>query len=178
MSVLIVAVVATVTLAAGCGGKSDSESTSAGEWANNLCSAIGTWTGSVRSAASSLKGNVSESSLKSGSEDISKATGKLEDDLKGLGKPDTESGQKVKETIDTLSGQLKTDVEKIDEAVKGVSGGNGVLTALSTVSSTLSTVGDQVKAAFTNVQQLDTKGELANAFKNASACKSLSSQGS
>ena len=167
-----------MTLAAGCGGKSDSESTSAADWANNLCSAIGTWSTSVRSTANSLKGNVSESSLKSGSQDISKATGKLEDDLKGLGKPDTDAGQKVKETIDTLSGQLKADVEKIDAAVKSVSGGSGVLTALSTVSSTLATVGDQVTAAFTSVQQLDTKGELDKAFRNASACKSLSTRGS
>jgi hypothetical protein len=173
----VIAVVATTLVAAGCGGKSGSESTSTADWANNLCSALVTWSSSVRSAASSLKGNVTESSLKSASDDVTKATAKLEDDLGGLGKPDTEAGQKAKETVDTLSNQLKKDVDEIDKAVNGASGASGVLQAVSTVSSTLVTVGDQVRTAFTNLGQLDASGELERAFKNAEACKRLTKQG-
>lgn len=174
----VIAVVATTLLAAGCGGNSGDESTSPADWANNLCSALVSWSTSVRSAASSLKGNVTERSLKSSSDDVTKATAKLEDDLKGLGKPDTEAGQKAKETVDTLTDQLKTDVAEIDKAVNGASGASGVLRAVSTVSSTLVTVGDQVRTAFTDLGQLDAGGELERAFKNAEACKTLSTQGS
>jgi uncharacterized protein YukE len=172
------AVVVSTLVAAGCGGKSGDESTSPAEWSNNLCSALVSWSTSVRSAASSLKGNMTESSLKSSSDDIKKATAKLEDDLKGLGKPDTKAGEEAKKTIDTLSDQLKSDVDQIDDAVKGVSGASGVLQAVSTVSSTLATVGNQVRAAFTDLQQVDATGELEKAFKNADACKTLSNQGS
>jgi len=49
---------------------------------------------------------VTESSLKSASAEVTKATDKLESDLKGLGTPDTESGKKARETLDTLAGQL------------------------------------------------------------------------
>jgi uncharacterized protein YoxC len=170
---VVTAVVAAAALATSCGG---SKSTSTADWANNLCSALVTWSTSVRSATDSLKGNVTESSLKSASDDITKATDELESDLKGLGKPDTEAGEKAKETVDDLSGQLKSDVDAIDEAVKGASGTSGVLEAVSTVSSTLATVGNQVRAAFTDLQQLDAKGELEKAFRNAESCKTLSNQ--
>lgn len=176
----MIAVVALAALAAGCGGKSSSssQSTSAADWANGLCSAVSTWSTSVQTTTTSLKGNVTESSLKSASAEVTKATDRLETDLKGLGTPDTESGKKAKETVDTLTGQLKTDAQTIDKAVKEVSGTSSALQAVSTISSTLVTVGDQVTTAFTSVQQLDTKGELDKAFRNSEECKKLSKQGS
>ena len=183
-SACLVAVVALATLAAGCGGKSSSSqstsaaSTSAADWANGLCSAVSTWSTSVQTTTTSLKGNVTEDSLKSASADATKATDEFVNDLKGLGTPDTESGKKAKETLDTLAGQLKTNVQTIDKAVNEASGTSGALKAVSTVSSTLVTVGDQVTTAFTSIQQLDTKGELDKAFRNSEECKALNKQGS
>ena len=183
-SACVVAVVALATLAAGCGGKSSSSqstsaaSTSAADWANSLCSAVSTWTTSVQTTTTSLKGNVTEDSLKSASASVTKATDEFVNDLKGLGTPDTDSGKKAKETLDTLAGQLKTNVQTIDKAVNEVSGTSGALKAVSTVSSTLVTVGDQVTTAFTSIQQLDTKGELDKAFRNSEECKALNKQGS
>ena len=183
-SACLVAVVALATLAAGCGGKSSSSqstsaaSTSAADWANGLCSAVSTWSTSVQTTTTSLKGNLTEDSLKSASAGVTKATDEFVNDLKGLGTPDTDSGKKAKETLDTLAGQLKTNVQTIDKAVKEVSGTSSALTAVSTVSSTLVTVGDQVTTAFTSIQQLDTKGELDQAFRNSEECKALNKQGS
>jgi ABC-type glycerol-3-phosphate transport system substrate-binding protein len=184
VSACVVAVVALATLAAGCGGKSSSSqstsaaSTSAADWANGLCSAVSTWSTSVQTTTTSLKGNVTEDSLKSASADVTKATDEFVNDLKGLGTPDTESGKKAKETLNTLAGQLKTNVQTIDKSVNEASGTSGALKAVSTVSSTLVTVGDQVKTAFTSIQQLDTKGELDKAFRNSQECKALNKQGS
>jgi len=121
---------------------------------------------------------VPEDSLKSASADVTKATDEFVNDLKGLGTPDTESGKKAKETLDTLAGQLKTNVQTIDKAVNEASGTSGALKAVSTVSSTLVTVGDQVTTAFTSIQQLDTKGELDKAFRKSEECKALNKQGS
>jgi archaellum component FlaC len=183
-SACLVAVVALATLASGCGGKSSSSqstsaaSTSAADWATGLCSAVSTWSTSVQTTTTSLKGNVTEGSLKSASADVTKATDEFVNDLKGMGTPDTESGKKAKETLDTLAGQLKTNVQTIDKAVNEASGTSGALKAVSTVSSTLVTVGDQVTTAFTSIQQLDTKGELDKAFRNSEECKALNKQGS
>jgi uncharacterized protein YoxC len=177
---LVIPVVAIVVLAAGCGGKSAQKSGNEppADWVNNLCSSLVTWSTSVRTTTSSLKGNVTQSSLESTADEVTKATDKLESDLKGLGTPDTESGKKAKDTVDKLAGQLKTDVATIDKAVKEASGASGALKAVSTVSSSLVSVGDQVTTAFASIQQLDTKGELEKAFKNSEECKKLAKQGS
>jgi hypothetical protein len=173
----LVPVAVVVVLASGCGGSSDTSS--ATDWANNLCSAITTWSDSVKSSANSLKGgNLSENGLKSASTDIKDASNKLVDDLKGLGKPDTEAGQQAKDAVDKLSGQVDNDVQEMQSAVDKVSGVNGVLAAVSSVSATLSTMATQISSAASTLEQTDAKGELQQAFKNASACKSLTSSSS
>lgn len=179
----VIVVAAAASVAAGCGGKSagsqstPAATTSAADWASGLCSAISTWSTSVQTTTSSLKGNVTQDSLKSASGDMTKATDEFVNDLKGLGTPDTESGKQAKKTLDTLAGQLKTNAQTIDKAVSKVSGTNAALQAVSTVSSTLVTVGNQVTKALTSIQQLDTKGELEKAFRSSDECKKLSKQG-
>ena len=45
--------------------------------------------------------------------------------------------------------------------------------SLSTVTTALATAQTQIKTAFNELQGLDAKGELSDAFKQASACDSL-----
>jgi HPt (histidine-containing phosphotransfer) domain-containing protein len=166
-------------LAAGCGGggggSSNTESTQ--DWADGVCSAINTWSDSLKSASASVSGgNLSENSLTQAATDLKDATAQLKDDLSGLGKPDVNSGDKAKESIDTLSGNIQDDVDKIEGAIKGAQSGGGIASALTTVTSTISTMGSQVQSTFSELENLDPKGELEDAFKNASSCKSLTSQ--
>lgn len=172
---LLLPLIALAVLAASCGGKS-SDTTPASQWADDLCSAINTWTGSLQSAADSLKGgNISKDSVSNAVDDVKSATNTLVDDVKGLGTPDTESGQKAKETVDNLSDQLNDDSKKIQDAIDNASGGSGVLNAVSVVSSTLVTMGNQVSSTFADLKNIDAKGELENAFKQADSCQSLTS---
>jgi len=174
-----VAVLAVSVLAAGCGKSSSSETNSTTTWASGVCSALTTWKDSIASVGDSLKaGNVSTDALKSAADDAKSATETLASDLKGLGKPDIEAGQKAKDSVDQLSSELKSDADKIESAVDGVSGVSGVLSAVSVVSATLVTMGSQISSTFTALEQLDAKGELQDAFKQASACKQLTNSGS
>jgi hypothetical protein len=162
-------------LAAGCGGKSNSSgTTSTTDWANGLCSAITTWTTSLKTATNSLQGgNVSKDILTSTADDVKSATDTFVDDLKGLGKPDTQAGQQAKASVDKLADELQSDASSIQDAVKGVSGIGDVLTALPTVTTSLGSMSSQFQATFSELQQLDAKGELQNAFQQADSCKSL-----
>jgi hypothetical protein len=168
-------------LAAGCGGGGggSSNTESAQDWADGLCSAINTWTDSLRSASQSLSGgNLSESALTGAASDLQDSTAQLKDDLSSLGEPDLDSGDKAKETVDTLSSNIQDGVDKIDGAIKDAKNGESLVNALTTVTSSISTMGTQVQTAFSDLENLDPKGELESAFKNASSCKSLtSSQG-
>ena len=146
------------------------------DWADGVCTAITTWTDSVKSAADPIKsGDISEDSLQNAADDVKSATDTLESELKGLGKPDTEAGQQAKDSLDQLSSDLSTDTDTIKSAVDDASGVSGIAAAVTTVSTTLTTMQTQVTSAYTSLTQLDAKGELNTAFQQASSCQQLTS---
>ena len=69
-----------------------------------------------------MKSNPTKNGLQTAAGDAKSATETLASDLKGLGKPDTPSGQQAKDSLDQLSTSLQKNVTTIENAVKGVSG--------------------------------------------------------
>jgi ABC-type transporter Mla subunit MlaD len=181
-----VPVLVLAALAAGCGGGSSSSSstsaagsTSTQQWADDFCSAVTTWESSITQVTDSLKGGgVTKDDLEQAANDVQSASKTFVDDLKGLGTPDTESGQQAKESLDQLTNELSQDETAIENAVKNVSGVAEVLTAVSSVASTLATMSTQLKSTYDELQQLDAAGELKSAFENAGSCGGLTASGS
>ena len=171
-----------VFLTIGCGGDDDSGSSDASsttEWAQGLCSAISDWTTSVSSATGSLKeDDLSEEGVKSAVGDVKSATSTFVDDVKGLGTPDTESGQEAKESLDQLADNLDNELAMIESATDRASGVSGVLAAVSTISGTLSTMSQQIASTVSELEQIDAGGELEDAFTEADACNDLGQEGS
>lgn len=168
-----------VSLATGCGGDEGGGGSSTTEWADGVCSAITTWSESVTSTAASLRGgNLSEDELKSAVDDFESATSDFVDDLRGLEEPDTETGEKAKESLDRFSGNVEENVSKIKTAVDDVSGAGEVAPAVTAVSATLATMGAQLSSTFAELEQLDPAGELERAFSEADSCDELESGGS
>jgi argininosuccinate lyase len=164
-----------VVIAAGCGSSSSSSSPTPKDWANGLCSAISTWSQSVQKSSQSLQsGSVNKDNLTATTDDIKSATQKLAEDLKGLGKPDTEAGQDAKDAIDKLSQKIDGDVEEMQKAADNAgSTARGAVAAASSIASTLSMMGTQIGTAASQLQSADAKGELEQGFKDAPSCKSL-----
>ena len=169
-----------VVLVAGCGGggsSSSSSSPSPKDWADGLCSAITTWSTSVQQAGQKLKGgNLSKDDLKTTTTEIKNATSTFADDLKSLGKPNTDAGQQAKDAIDELSSEVRADVDKLQKTVNDAagSGTQGAVAAASGIATSLSTMSTQIASASSKLQQADAKGELEQGFKDAPACKKLS----
>ena len=174
----IAVLVAAAALAGGCGGSSDSSSgtTSAESWANDLCGAISTWTTSVQSAVEPLKsGDVSKSSLQTATDNLKDSTSTFVDDIKSLGPPDTEGGQKAKESLDNLADELSSGIDDIRQTVSSISGVQGAITAMSSVQATVQKMGTDAQSALSDVEDADVKGELQDALKNSENCKKLQS---
>ena len=55
------------------------------------------------------------------------------------------------------------------------SGASGAAAAASGIATSLSTMSTHIAAAATSLQQADSKGELEQGFRDAPACKALSS---
>jgi len=177
---LLATVVAALTLvAAGCGGGSDSSSTAspADEWAAGFCTAVTTWTDSIKSVGDGFKdpSSLSQDGLQSAADDVKSATTQFVDDVKGLGAPDTESGQAVKDSIDTLSTTLDTESTDIETAAQGVSSLTDLPGAITTVSTSLTAMGTAVSSTLSTIQNADAKGELQTALQDSPECASISS---
>ncbi len=162
-------------VASGCGGSSSSSSSDTSpteEWAGNLCTAIVTWTDSLRAGVSSLQsGGLSKDALQGVADDAKSSTETLIDDLKGLGKPDTEAGEEAQTSLNQLADDLQKDVDEIDSAVNDSSA--STLSTISTVSNTLVTMGNQLTSTFNQLEQLDAQGEMEDAFNQADSCQQL-----
>jgi ABC-type transporter Mla subunit MlaD len=171
---VVVALLA-ASFASGCGG-GDGGDSSATEWAGDVCSAITTWKDSITSTADSLKGgNLSEDALRSAADDVESATSDFVDDVRGLGKPDTDAGEQAKESLDQLADEADQNLSAIKSAVDNASGVSGAVAAVSAISAALSTMGNQLSSTFNELEQLDSGGELETAFKEADSCKQLES---
>ena len=165
------------SLAAGCGGDGGGDS-SATAWADDVCSAITTWTDSITSTADSLKGgNLNQDSLKSAVDDLADATSDFVDDVRGLDPPDTEAGQQAKESLDQLADDADENLSTVQDAVDDVSDPSELLAAMTAISGAVSTMSQQLSSTFSNLEQLDPAGELETAFNEADSCDQLRSGG-
>jgi hypothetical protein len=179
------AVAALALTASACGGGGGSPTTTAAsggngtsstvQWASGVCSALKTWNASIQRATTSVKnGQPSKSELKTASQQIGDATHQLASSLKQLDTPDTQAGQAAKRNLDTLSTELSSSTDKIDQALQSSSsGGGGSLATLSTVSGELATMGQSISTAVGKLKQADVKSELNQAFHQAKSCSSF-----
>jgi hypothetical protein len=162
----VVAVAAT-----GCGKKKPPTTT---QWMNNLCTSITTWTDSLSSAAQSVtSGSATKDSLQSAAGDVQDATKTFADDLRSLGKPNTQAGAQAQQSLDSLSTKIDSNVKTIQTAIDNASGLSGVLTAISSVSATLAVMRDEVRSTYEQLTKLGASSELKQAFNSAQACAPL-----
>ena len=122
----------------------------------------------ITSIVDSLKGgNLSQDSLTAAVDDAEEATRNFTTSLKSLGRPDTEAGQQAQDSVNELTTQIDDDMTKIQDAVSNASGVAGVIAAVPTITSTIQSAGNQVADTISGFEELDAKGELESAFKDA-----------
>jgi ABC-type transporter Mla subunit MlaD len=163
-------------LAAACGGgdSGSSDTSSADEWAGDVCSAVTDWTGAISSVGTTLQeGGVTEESVNDALDQAREATDTFAEDLRDVGKPDTEAGDEAKQTLDDLADELEQGRDDIDNAVEGADNLQSLLAAVPTVTQTFTTLSGEVAQAFSSLQQLDAQGELEDAFSQADSCDEL-----
>lgn len=168
---LAVAVVTCAALAASACGGDDNEVSASTQWAGDLCTAINTWRDSISAAASTLTSNPTRESLEQAAADAEETTRTLIDTVKGLGAPDTTSGEEAKAAVDSLATSLQSDVDKIKQAVDGVSDVQGLLGAVSTVTATVANISSQLSSSLDDLGALrDADDELRQSFEDAESC--------
>lgn len=179
-AVVTALVLALALVAAGCGGSdsdSDADASPTAAWASGFCSAVTTWTDALQDVTSQFTdtSNLSEEGLRSAAEDAKSATNVLVDDIRDLGAPDTESGEEVRSSLDSLSTTLEDEAAEIEEAVENISGLTGIPTAVSTVTSSLSAMGNAFASTLQTIEDADGDGELQAALADSPECAGINS---
>ena len=174
--VLATAVAALALVAAGCGGDDESSSASpTAEWADGFCTAITSWTDSIQSVTEQFTdlSSFSQDGLEAAANDVKGSTEELVDDLKGLGAPETESGQAVKDSIDELSSTVESEVAAIEDTAQGVSGLTGIPTAISSIQASLTAMSTAFASTLQAIESADVDDELQTALEESPACADI-----
>jgi hypothetical protein len=166
----VLTIAAAAVAVSSCGSSSSTTKTSATvAWADGLCSAVTTFKASLKTTGTTVqKGALSKSALNDAIASVKNATQTFVTTVKGLGAPGTSSGQTVKQTLDGLASSLQADARTIEGATSG-----SALSAVSVVSTTLVTAKDHIATALGELKKVDAKGELHNAFSQASSCSAF-----
>lgn len=169
-------VVALALVAAGCGGSDSSDEDPTAAWASGFCTAVTGWTDELESVTSSFSdtSNLSQDGLQSAADDVKGATQQLVDDLQDLGAPETEGGDEIKSSIDSLSTTLETEAANIDEAVQGISGITGIPSAVTEITTSLSAMGTAFSTMLQTIDDADVGDELQTALEDSPECADIS----
>ena len=168
-------VLALALVAAGCGGGSDEEADPTASWASGFCTAVTDWTDSLQEITSEFSdtSNLSEEGLQSAADDVQDSTEQLVDELRALGAPETDSGEEVQTSLDTLSDTLESESDAIETAVEDISGITSLPTAISTVSTSLAAMGTAFATALQAIGEADVGGELQSALEDSPECAGI-----
>jgi prophage DNA circulation protein len=164
-------------VAAGCGG-SDEDDDPTAAWASGFCTAVTDWTDSLQDVISQFNdtSNLSEDGLRSAAGDVRSATDEFADDLRGLGAPETESGDEIQSALDAASTTFDQEAASIEEAAEGVSNLTELPGAITAITTSLSAMGTAASTLFQTLQDADVEGELQSALEDSPECAGISSR--
>ena len=165
------ALVAIAALAAGCGGGDESSTES---WATGVCEASADWREAMSDAGEELRaGPTRKEDVEAAVDDVAQATEDFAEELRDLGRPETAAGAEAQEILDRLSASVAQNRAALESEVAGASGVAGAVDAATALASSLAVMGAQLQSTFEQLQQVDTSGELADAFESSEACDAL-----
>jgi ABC-type transporter Mla subunit MlaD len=85
-----------------------------------------------------------------------------------------ESGQEAKDLLDGLDEELDDNLQELQTAVEDTNASN-ILNTVSTVTTTLGAMAQQISSAFQELDQIDASNELEQAFEEADSCDEIPS---
>ena len=109
---LLTSLFVALVLAAGCGGEEESSSQA---WVNDFCSAAADWRTSLEDTVSQFQSptDLSADSVRGAIDDGLEATETFVDDVRALGRPETEAGQEAAAVVDSMTSDIQSIVDDL-----------------------------------------------------------------
>lgn len=171
---LLVLVLSLTLVSAGCGGDDEPEASPTAEWVDAFCTAVTDWTNELEQIGGTLTSLLTTEALEEAADDVSTATDDFVEEVRGLGAPDTDSGQAIEDAVQDLADVAEAEKANVEEAVEEASGATGVAGAISTIGTSLSAMATAFQTTFQAFDDADVDGELETAFEESAACDEIS----
>jgi hypothetical protein len=175
---LLAIVAALALVGAGCGGDDEATETDPTvAWADGFCDALVAWRTEAEEIVETTlddPSSLSIDTLRDAGDDLVAVTTTMIDDIRGLDRPETESGDEIESAVDDLADTIESEKAEVEVALEGADGIEDVLSAGSTISSSVSAVVAAVDSARSQIEAADAGGELESAFEQADSCDQLS----
>ena len=154
-------------LAAGCGGDdASSTATPADEWADSFCSAVTAWTDDLQRIGDSIDdpSSLTIDALEESAADVSTATDEFVEDVRALGAPDTESGDQIRESVESLADTLEQERQDLEDAAQDVSDLTDLPQAIVAIGTSLTAMGTAFQSTMEALDDADVGSELETAL--------------
>lgn len=149
-------------------------------WADSVCTSLSTWRASIV-ALTDVSGGLDKATLEEKLDQAGAATSQLVSELRALGPPDLEEGDRLKQRLDAAVENIETQVETLRaDAEKALA----EATTATDLFQSLATLAPQFQALLTSVTgtidalrnadvAADARAELQQAFADADSCREL-----
>lgn len=168
---LLVLAVALVP-AAGCGGDDDDggEESSSQAWVDDFCSAAADWRTSLEDVVSGVSpSDLSAEGIQDAIDEGLDSTESFLDDVRGLGRPDTEAGQQVEEIVDSMADSVQSAVDDLRSEFEGVDSLPDLIAKVPQATSQLDGLEQELQGSLDELESVDT-GELQQELESNEDC--------
>jgi hypothetical protein len=162
----------------------DNGQPSATAWADSVCTSLTTWRASITAVSDVSGDTLTPESLQQSLADAATATATLVDDLRALGPPDLDSGDDLKQQLDSAAGEIESSFGTLKQGAEDAadaSSPSDFLQALAALAPQFQALLDTTKTTVEDLQSANVgegaKTELQQAFSNAASCQQLQAEG-
>ena len=162
----------------------DNGQPSATAWADSVCTSFTTWRSSITAVSDVSGDTLTPESLQQSLADATTATETLVDDLQALGSPDLDSGDALKQQLDSAAAEIESSFGTLKQGAEDAadaSSPSDFLQALAALAPQFQALLDTTKTTVEDLQSAnvgeDAKTELQQAFSNAASCQQLQAEG-
>jgi hypothetical protein len=174
LAVALASLLLLVGLAAGCGDDEPDESATAA-WADSFCTATVDWTTELERIVDDLGdlSNLSSAAIEESAQEARDATDAYVEDVRDLGSPETEGGDEIESSLETLADEVDEEMAEIEDSVEDIEGLTGLATAGREVAASVTAMFTALQTVFETLESSDPAGELETAFDESDACQDL-----
>ena len=161
----------------------DGSQASPAAWADSVCTSLATWRSSITSLAEVDGDALTPESLGDRLDEAGSATSRLGTELRGLGSPDLESGDQLKQDLDSATSELESSFDTLKQGAESAADSDspaGFIQGLAALAPQFQALLDAISTTVDDLQNADVAGnakaELQQAFAGASSCQQLQSE--